>query len=58
MQREQQKRQEWKEEAPLDWCNDYGYPDPTAYLAIQNIMMEERQKRRAAHEPNGRGRQI
>ena len=45
MPREQWERKECKEEEPLDWRNDYGYPDPTAYLAIQNIMREERQKK-------------
>ena len=53
--RKQRERQdEEKEEELLSWCNDYGYPDPTAYMAIQNIMLEEKQKKRAAHGERGR----
>ena len=57
MTRKQREYEEWEEEI-LSRRNGYGYDDPTAYEVIRAIMMEEQQKKRAAHGPNGRGRQI
>jgi len=49
--RKKRAKQEAQAEA-ISKRNEFGFSDPTAYLAIKAITHEE-QKRKAAHRPNG-----